>query len=65
MTLRTVARLSSTGASDVERVVERCGEGNPSAASAVSAITRVIGAANAHSGRGRTYGKEKAYGSIP
>jgi hypothetical protein len=48
----------------VERVVERRG-GNPSAAGAVSAISRVIGAAIAHSGCGRVYGKEEVYGSIP
>jgi hypothetical protein len=48
----------------VERVVERRG-GNPSAASAVSAIPRVIGAAGALSARRRIYGKEKVYGSIP
>ena len=47
----------------VERVVERRG-GNPSAASAVSAIPRVISAAIAPSGRGRIYGKEKGYGLI-
>ena len=41
----------------VERVVERRG-GNPSTASAVSAIIRVICAANAPSGLGRGYGKE-------
>ena len=50
--------------SGVERVVERPG-GNPSAASAVSAISHVIGAASALSARGRGYGKEKVYGSIP
>jgi hypothetical protein len=38
---------------------------NSSAASAVSAIFRVIGAASAVSARGRGYGKEKVYGSIP
>jgi hypothetical protein len=48
----------------VERVVERPG-GNPSATGAVSAIPRVIGAANARSGWGHGYGKEKVYGSIP
>jgi len=39
--------------------------GNPSTAGSISAITRVIGAASALSARGRTYGKEKVYGSIP
>jgi hypothetical protein len=39
--------------------------GNASTASAVSAIFRVIGAGSALSARGRTYGKEKVYGSIP
>jgi hypothetical protein len=39
--------------------------GNPSTASAISGITRGISAASAFSGRGRTYGKEKVYGSIP
>ena len=39
--------------------------GNPSAASAVSAIFRVIGAASALSAWRRGYGKEKVYGSIP
>ena len=48
----------------VDRVVDRVA-GNPSAASAVSAISRVIGAASAFSARGRVYGKEKVYGSIP
>jgi hypothetical protein len=48
----------------VERVVERRG-GNPSAASAVSAISRVIGAAGALTALRRIYGKEKVYGSIP
>jgi hypothetical protein len=38
---------------------------NPSTAGAMSAITRAIGAARALSARGRTYGKEKVYGSIP
>jgi hypothetical protein len=33
---------------------------NPSTAGAVSAITRVIGAAGALGARGRAYGKEKA-----
>src|SRR6516162_8302366 len=42
----------------VDRVVERRG-GNPSAAGAVRAIARVIGAADALSARGRGYGKEK------
>ena len=54
-------------AARVERLVERRG-GNPgaaSAASAVSAIPRVIGAASAPSARGRGYGKGKVYGSIP
>jgi hypothetical protein len=37
----------------------------PSTASAISAITRSISAASALSARGRTYGKEKVYGSIP
>ena len=37
----------------------------PSTTSAVSAIIRVIGAASAFSARGRGYGKEKFYGSIP
>ena len=48
----------------VERVVERRG-GNFSAASAVSAIPRVIAVASALSARARIYGKEKVYGSIP
>ncbi len=39
--------------------------GNPSAASAVSAISRAIGAASALSGWRRIYGKEEVYGSIP
>jgi hypothetical protein len=39
--------------------------GNPSTTGAMSAITRAIGAARALSARGRTYGKEKVYGSIP
>jgi hypothetical protein len=39
--------------------------GNPSTSSAISGITRGISAASAFSGRGRTYGKEKVYGSIP
>jgi len=39
--------------------------GNPSTASAISGIARGISAASAFSGRGRTYGKEKVYGSIP
>ena len=38
---------------------------NPSAASAFSAMSRVIRAARAHAARDRTYGKEKVYGSIP
>lgn len=38
---------------------------NPSTASAISAILRVIGAARALSAWGRTYGKEKVYGSVP
>jgi hypothetical protein len=38
---------------------------NPSTAGAMSAITRAIGAAGALGARGRTYGKEKVYGSIP
>jgi hypothetical protein len=38
---------------------------NPGAASAVSAMSRAIGAARALGARGRTYGKEKVYGSIP
>jgi len=33
--------------------------------SAISAMSRVIGAASAYGERGRTYGKEKVYGSIP
>jgi hypothetical protein len=37
----------------------------PSTASVISAITRAIGAASAFGVRGRTYGKEKVYGSIP
>jgi hypothetical protein len=48
----------------VERVVERRG-GNLSAASAISAIPCVIGAASALSAWERGYGKEKVYGSIP
>jgi hypothetical protein len=39
--------------------------GNPSTASAISAIARGISAASADSARDRTYGKEKVYGSIP
>ena len=43
----------------VERLVERHGApDDPSTASAVSAMTRVIGAARALSARGRTYGKK-------
>ncbi len=38
---------------------------NPRTASAVSVMIRVIGAASALSAQGRTYGKEKVYGSIP
>ena len=38
---------------------------NPSTAGAISAITRAIGAASALGARGRAYGKEKVYGSIP
>jgi hypothetical protein len=38
---------------------------NPSTASAMRAISGLIGAASALSARGRTYGKEKIYGSIP
>jgi hypothetical protein len=38
---------------------------NSSAMRAISAMARVIGAASAHGERGRTYGKEKVYGSIP
>jgi hypothetical protein len=38
---------------------------NFSAASAISAIFRGIGAATARSASRRGYGKEKVYGSIP
>lgn len=38
---------------------------NPSAASAVSAVTCAIGAANAHRARGRTSCKRQVSGSIP
>jgi hypothetical protein len=48
----------------VARFVARRG-GNASAASAISAISRVIGAASALSAGRRGYGKEKVYGSIP
>jgi hypothetical protein len=48
----------------VARLVARR-TGNPSAASAVGAIIRVIGAASALSAWRRGYGKEKVYGSIP
>jgi hypothetical protein len=64
---RTMPGITSAGrclAARVERVVERRG-GNPSAASALSAILRVIGAASARSAWRRGYGKEEVYGSIP
>jgi len=39
--------------------------GNPGVVSAVSAISRGIGAASALGAQERAYGKEKVYGSIP
>jgi hypothetical protein len=48
----------------VARLVARHA-GYSSAASAVSAMFRVIGAASAFSAWRRGYGKEKVYGSIP
>ena len=59
-----IASAQRCPAARVERLVERRGR-NPSAACAVSAIPRVIGAASALSARRRGYGKEKVYGSIP
>jgi hypothetical protein len=57
-------RLASHPRNDARRRVERLAERrgrNPSAACAVSAIPRVIGAASALSARRRGYGKEKVY----
>jgi len=39
--------------------------GHPGTASAIRGITRGISTASAFSGRRRSYGKEKVYGSIP
>ena len=63
-TERQSLRMVTSMGTRVARVVARRG-GYSSAASAVSAISRVIGAASAFSARGRVYGKEKVYGSIP